>query len=162
VRATWRGKRIFENPKDCPDLRRRRAAVGAQAGFDARTVPPQRPAAAAVAKAVAAGTIPAGNVDAGGAIDKYLENASTRARNCAGATPTRWGQFFKSCGNKPVASITKQELIASPRSCGTRTWPTAQSTTALLSHDAAEAFWFKDVKHALKFTEKNSPGIPPR
>jgi len=151
------GKRIFETLKDCPDLRAaQERQLERRLDLMRGTVPAPAPKPQpAVAKAVAAAQSQPGTLMLDGAIDKYLENARHKSPKTVQGYTHTMGQFFKSCGNKPVASITKQELI--DFAAFLRNEDLADRTihnrivevTTLLRH-----FGFKDVKHRVKFTEK--------
>jgi integrase/recombinase XerD len=89
------------------------------------------------------------------AIDRYLNNVSVRS----GKTQTGYGytlrQFYSSCGNKTLPSITRQELIdfegflrregLSDRTVHNR----IGEVITFLRH-----FGFKEVKHSVKYVEK--------
>ena len=151
------GKRIFETLKDCPDLRAaQERQLERRLDLLRGTLPPApepKPQAIATPKPSPAPAAGALMLDA--AIDQYLANAKLKSAKTSTSYSHTMKQFYASCGNKPVATASKQDLInfegylrregLSDRTIHNR----IVEVTTLLRH-----FGFKDVKHRVKYTEK--------
>ncbi len=89
------------------------------------------------------------------AMDRYLANMAIRSGKTQTAYDYNMQQFFVSCGNKPLAQISRQDLIdyearmrmegLAARTIHNR----VAETIAMLRH-----FGFKEVKHTVKYVEK--------
>jgi integrase/recombinase XerD len=89
------------------------------------------------------------------ALDRYLANIAIRSGKTQTAYNYNMQQFFVSCGNKPLAQISRQDLIdyegrmrlegLAARTIHNR----IAETITMLRH-----FGFKEVKHTVKYVEK--------
>jgi integrase len=89
------------------------------------------------------------------AMDRYLANMAIRSGKTQTAYDYNMQQFFISCGNKPLAQISRQDLIDYERrmrmeGLAARTIHNrVAETITMLRH-----FGFKEVKHVVRFVEK--------
>lgn len=89
------------------------------------------------------------------AIDKYLANMAVRSGKTRTAYNYNMQRFFVSCGNKALAQVSRQDLIDYERQMrieglAARTIHNRiAETITMLRH-----FGFKEVKHSVKFVEK--------
>jgi integrase len=156
------GMRVFETLKDCPSLQAaQERQLERRLDLMRGTLPPApapkpQPAIAKPA-AFAEGTLMMDE-----AIDQYLENATLKSPKTASSYSRTMGQFFKSCGNKPVAQATKQDLIdfqghLRREGLGDRTIHNRiVEVVTFLRH-----FGVKDVTARVKFVEKKVTAYRP-
>lgn len=89
------------------------------------------------------------------AIDRYLANVALRSGKTQNAYDYTMHQFYRSCGNKPLAQISRQDLIdyeGQMRREGLADRTTHNRVAEVIT--MLRHFGFKEIKHSVKYVEK--------
>jgi integrase/recombinase XerD len=155
LRYVRHGKRCFETLKDCHTLMfAQQKKLERELDLLKGTVPPA-PAPRPTPKPKPTPVVNAGDLMLDAAIDRYLANVALRSGKTQSAYNFTCQQFYRSCGNKPLAQVSRQDLIdyegfmrregLADRTIHNR----VAEVTTMLRH-----FGFKEVTHRVKYVEK--------